>query len=79
MRSHWKEFKVISIRFIRPHCGPFKYFIVLIDASTRWSHVSLFSTKNVAFARLLGVDAPKMRKKGLFRAFFPIFFWFIVH
>ena len=26
-------------------------------------------TKNVAFARLLGVDAPKMRKKGLFRAF----------
>ena len=29
------------------------YFIVLIDASTRWSHVFLLSTRNVAFARLL--------------------------
>ena len=69
MRSHWKEFKVISIRPICPHYGPFKYFMVLIDASTKWSHVCLLSTKNVAFARLLGVDAPKMRKKGLFREF----------
>ncbi|KAL0299333.1 UNVERIFIED_CONTAM: hypothetical protein Sradi_6593100 [Sesamum radiatum] len=38
---------------ITPSCGPFKYFMVLIDASTRWSHVSLLSTRNVAFARLL--------------------------
>ena len=38
---------------ITPPCGPFKYFMVLIDASTRWSHVSLLSTRNVAFARLL--------------------------
>ena len=29
------------------------YFMALIDASTRWSHVCLFSTRNVAFARLL--------------------------
>ena len=38
---------------ITPSSGPFQYFIVLIDASTRWSHVSLLSTRNVAFARLL--------------------------
>ena len=34
-------------------CGPFKYFMILIDASTKWSHVCLISTRNVAFARLL--------------------------
>src|SRR5262249_18622188 len=38
---------------IQPVCGLFKYFMVLIDASTRWSHVSLLSTRNVAFAKLL--------------------------
>ena len=27
--------------------------MVLIDASTKWSHVCLLSTRNVAFARLL--------------------------
>ena len=32
-------------------CGPFQYFMVLIDASSRWSHVCLLSTRNVAFAR----------------------------
>ena len=29
---------------IHPPSGPFKYFMVLIDASTRWSHVCLLST-----------------------------------
>ena len=38
---------------IQPSCGPFRYFMVLVDASTRWSHVCLLSTRNVAFARLL--------------------------
>jgi len=38
---------------IHPSSGPFQYFMVLIDASTRWSHVSLLSTRNLAFARLL--------------------------
>ena len=38
---------------INPTCGPFRYFMVLIDASTRWSHVSLLSSRNVAFAKLL--------------------------
>ena len=38
---------------IHPPSGPFRYFIVLIDASTRWYHVCLLSTRNVAFARLL--------------------------
>jgi hypothetical protein len=38
---------------IHPPCGPFRYFMVLIDASTRWSHVCLLFASNVAFARLL--------------------------
>ena len=38
---------------IHPPSGPFRYFIVLIDASARWSHVCLVSTRNIAFARLL--------------------------
>ena len=33
--------------------GPFHYFMVLIDVSTRWSHVCLLSTWNVAFSILL--------------------------
>jgi hypothetical protein len=28
-------------RSISPLCGPFRYFMVLIDASTRWSYVCL--------------------------------------
>ena len=38
---------------IHPPCGPFRYFMVLIDASTRWSHVCLLSTHNIALSRLL--------------------------
>ena len=38
---------------IHPPSGPFRYFIVLIDASTRWSHVCLLSSRNVTFAKLL--------------------------
>ena len=38
---------------IHPPSGPFRYFMVLIDASTRWSYVCLRSSRNVAFARLL--------------------------
>ena len=37
---------------IHPPCGPFRFFMVLIDASTRWSNVCLLSTRNVAFANL---------------------------
>ena len=40
-------------RPINPPSGPFRYFMVLIDASTRWSHVSLLSSRNNAFAKLL--------------------------
>ena len=36
-----------------PPSGPFRYFMVLIDASSRWSHVCLLSSQNLAFARLL--------------------------
>lgn len=29
---------------IHPPCGPFRYFIMLIDVSSKWSHVCLLST-----------------------------------
>jgi hypothetical protein len=38
---------------IKPLSGPFRYFIVLIDASTRWSHVCLLLTQNYAFAKFM--------------------------
>ena len=38
---------------IHPPSGHFRYFMVLIDAFTRWSHVCFISTRNVAFAKLL--------------------------
>ena len=38
---------------IHPPCGLFRYFMVLIDVSSRWSHVYLLSTRNVAFARFI--------------------------
>jgi hypothetical protein len=38
---------------VDPPCGNFRYFMVLIDASSRWSHVCLLSSRNMAFARLL--------------------------
>jgi hypothetical protein len=34
-------------------CGPFRYFMVLIDTSSKWSHVCLLSSQNVAFVRLI--------------------------
>ena len=37
---------------IHPPCRPFRYFMVLIDASIRWSYVSLLPTRNLAFAKL---------------------------
>jgi hypothetical protein len=38
---------------IQPLCGPFRYFMVLIDTSTQWSHVCLLSTRNHAFAKFM--------------------------
>ena len=38
---------------IHPPSGHFRYFMVLIDESTRWSHVCLLSSRNVVFARLV--------------------------
>ena len=38
---------------IQPLSGPFRYFMVLIDASTRWSNVCVLSTRNHAFAKLI--------------------------
>ncbi|KAM2879505.1 hypothetical protein FF1_014994 [Malus domestica] len=38
---------------IQPTYGPFRYFMVLVDALTRWSHVCLLSTLNAACDKLL--------------------------
>lgn len=38
---------------IYPSSGPFRYFMVLIDASTRWTHVCLLSTRIYAFAKFI--------------------------
>ena len=38
---------------IHPTSGLFRYFMVLVDASCRWSHVCLLSMRNIAFAQLL--------------------------
>ena len=46
------EFRVIYVGLIGPSSGPFRYFIMLIDAS-RWSHVCLLSTSNLVLVRLL--------------------------
>jgi hypothetical protein len=37
---------------IKPLSGPFRYFMVLIDTSMRWSHLCLLSTRNHAFAKI---------------------------
>ena len=42
---------------IQPFSG---YFMVLIDASTRWSHVSLLSTRNYTFGKIM-VQLIKLR------------------
>ncbi len=36
---------------INPASGPFIYFMVLVDASSRWSSVCLLSSRNQAFAK----------------------------
>ena len=38
---------------MQPTSGAFRHFMVLIDASTRWSHVCLLSTRNHAFAKII--------------------------
>jgi hypothetical protein len=38
---------------IQAPSGPFRYFMVWIDASTRWSYVDLLSTRNHAFSKLI--------------------------
>jgi hypothetical protein len=54
---------------IQPLCGPFRYFMILIDTSMRWSHVCLLSTRNHAFAKFmtqvirLKVNYPEYRIK----------------
>jgi hypothetical protein len=56
---------------IQPLCGPFRYFMVLLDATIRWSHVCLLSTCNHTFAKFmtqvirLKVNYPKYRIKNI--------------
>ena len=51
--NFFRGFKRIFLDISQPTCGPFRYFMVLVDASTRWSHVYLLSTRNAAFTKLL--------------------------
>jgi hypothetical protein len=48
---------------IQPISGSFRYFMVLIDISTRWSHMCLLSTRNHAFAKIM---AQAIRLKAKF-------------
>ena len=56
---------------ILPLSGPFRYFMVLIDASTQWSHACLLSTWNHAFVKLIAqiirlrASFPKNRIKAI--------------
>jgi hypothetical protein len=38
---------------VQPLCGPFRYFMILINASTRWSHMCLLFTHNHTFAKFM--------------------------
>ena len=38
---------------IHPSCVPFRYFMLLIDASSKWSLVCLLSSQNIIFAILI--------------------------
>ena len=33
-------------------CGPIWYFMILIDASTRWSYMFLLFSQNITYAKL---------------------------
>jgi hypothetical protein len=56
---------------IQPLCGPFRYFMILIDASIRWSYMCLLSTCNHAFSKFmmqvirLKANYPEYRIKGI--------------
>jgi len=41
---------------IHPSSGPFRYYMVLIDASSRWSHVCLLSSRNMVFPKTSSPD-----------------------
>ena len=49
----YRESKGDICRPIQPTSGPFKCFMVLVDASTCWSHVALWSSLDAAYAKLL--------------------------
>jgi hypothetical protein len=59
LKIHTKPLKFLKIIHgdicspIQPISGPFRYFMVLIDTSTRWSHMCLLSTQNYAFAKII--------------------------
>jgi hypothetical protein len=59
LKIHTEPLKFLE-RIQSDICGPiqlisglFRYFMVLIDASTRWSHVCILSTRNHTFAKII--------------------------
>lgn len=50
---YWEQRQGNICKLVDPSCGQFRYFMVLIDISTWWSHVCLLSAHNMALVRLL--------------------------
>ena len=49
---------------IHPPSGPFRYFMVLIDASSKWSHVCLLSSRDMTFVRFISQIIKLIVKSG---------------
>ena len=58
-RIQWDRYDLIHLS-----CGPFHYFLVLIDASIRRSDVSLLSSCGITFPRFLA-QTIRLRAKFL--------------
>jgi hypothetical protein len=43
---------------IHPPYRPFRYFMALIDVSSKWSYICLLSSQNITLARLLLTQVP---------------------
>lgn len=45
--------RIQACRPVDPPTAPFRFFLAVIDSSTKWSQVSLLSTQNLVFPRIL--------------------------
>jgi hypothetical protein len=47
---------------IKPASGPFRFFLAIGDSLSKWSQISLLSTRNLVFARILA-NVMKLREQ----------------